>query len=123
MERKQSRLKVFSLIILVFIILVIINRNTDYAPLDLPEPNLNFGKAVFFLETSFASDHGSFLLNNRQICAIESAARMNLRLDVFVLFASRMDFGSGEFFGVSGIANFYWMIHYCRQHFDISSGH
>jgi hypothetical protein len=98
MERKHSRLKVFSLIILVFIILVIINRNTDYAPLELPEPSLNFGKAVFFLETSFASDVGSFLLNNRQICAIESAARMNPRLDVFVLFASRKDFGSGEFF-------------------------
>lgn len=44
---------------------------------------------IFFLETSCtSSDKGKIHLSPRQACAVESAARMNPKMDVYLLFAS-----------------------------------
>ncbi|XP_067005167.1 lactosylceramide 4-alpha-galactosyltransferase isoform X2 [Anabrus simplex] len=47
------------------------------------------GKSIFFHETSCASSiKGKLVLTPRQACAVESAAKMNPDLDVYLLFAS-----------------------------------
>ncbi|XP_028138156.1 lactosylceramide 4-alpha-galactosyltransferase-like [Diabrotica virgifera virgifera] len=47
------------------------------------------GKSIFFHETSCHSfDHGKIVINSRQACAVESAAKMNPDLDVYLLYAS-----------------------------------
>ncbi|XP_072386653.1 lactosylceramide 4-alpha-galactosyltransferase-like [Diabrotica undecimpunctata] len=57
-------------------------------------PNiLNFnprpGKSIFFHETSCNSfEHGKIVINSRQACAVESAAKMNPDFDVYLLYAS-----------------------------------
>lgn len=49
------------------------------------------GKTIFFHETS-CSSNGIAQLNGRQACAIESAAKLNPHLDIFVLFAAPVGF-------------------------------
>uniref|UniRef100_A0A6P7FTH1 Lactosylceramide 4-alpha-galactosyltransferase-like n=1 Tax=Diabrotica virgifera virgifera TaxID=50390 RepID=A0A6P7FTH1_DIAVI len=47
------------------------------------------GKSIFFHETSCNSfEHGKIVINSRQACAVESAAKMNPDLDVYLLYAS-----------------------------------
>ncbi|KAF2906057.1 hypothetical protein ILUMI_00120 [Ignelater luminosus] len=47
------------------------------------------GKSIFFHETSCRSHiNGKITISARQACAVESAARMNPHLDVYLLFAS-----------------------------------
>lgn len=46
-------------------------------------------KNIFFLETSCtSSEKGKIYLSPRQACAVESAARMNPDMEVYLLFAS-----------------------------------
>jgi hypothetical protein len=52
-------------------------------------------KNIFFIETSFQSENGSFVLNPRAACAIESAARINPYLEIFVLFTASKQFTEG----------------------------
>ena len=47
------------------------------------------GRSIFFHETSCASSvHGGIVLTPRQACAVESAAKMNPDLEVYLLFTS-----------------------------------
>lgn len=57
------------------------------------------GKDIFFHETSCFGDDG-LVLNTRQACAVESAAKMNPNLNVYLLFVSdaRISNHSREFF-------------------------
>uniref|UniRef100_A0A7G3A807 Putative alpha-14-n-acetylglucosaminyltransferase n=1 Tax=Lutzomyia longipalpis TaxID=7200 RepID=A0A7G3A807_LUTLO len=63
-------------------------RETFLLP-DIMEDNKtpSFSRSIFFHETSCSEDQ-TIKLNSRQACAIESAAKMNPKWDVFVLFAS-----------------------------------
>lgn len=47
----------------------------------------NFGKNIFFHETSCYGDEG-LMLNGRQACAVESAAKMNPNMSIYLLFMS-----------------------------------
>ncbi|CAG9764634.1 unnamed protein product [Ceutorhynchus assimilis] len=56
---------------------------SDNAPLNVTKRN------IFFLETSCNSHkEGKLTINARQACAVESAARLNPNMDVYLLFAS-----------------------------------
>ncbi|PNF39914.1 hypothetical protein B7P43_G17240 [Cryptotermes secundus] len=53
------------------------------------------GKCIFFHETSCASSvHGEIVLTARQACAVESAAKMNPDLEVYLLFTSPIHLGN-----------------------------
>lgn len=65
----------------------------DFEPetsVDKPTP----GKNIFFHETSCFGEEG-LVLNARQACAVESAARMNPTMTVYLLFVSKSDFSNG----------------------------
>lgn len=52
-------------------------------------PPSNKKRNIFFLETSCtSSEKGKIYLSPRQACSVESAARMNPEMDVYLLFAS-----------------------------------
>lgn len=51
------------------------------------------GRNIFFHETSCFGDEG-LTLNARQACAIESAARMNPSMTVYLLFISKSEFSN-----------------------------
>ncbi|KAF2888840.1 hypothetical protein ILUMI_17333 [Ignelater luminosus] len=56
---------------------------------DISDINSPKSRSIFFLETSCTSHiKGRIALTSRQACAVESAARMNPNLDVYVLFVS-----------------------------------
>ncbi len=57
---------------------------------------LESGKNIFFHETSCSPENGILNLNARQACAIESAARVNPHMKVFVLFASKVGLRNGK---------------------------
>ncbi|XP_059620048.1 lactosylceramide 4-alpha-galactosyltransferase-like [Phlebotomus argentipes] len=67
--------------------------NTDLLLTDIMEDNKTptYSQTIFFHETSCSQDQ-IIKLNSRQACAIESAAKMNPKWDVFVLFASPVGF-------------------------------
>lgn len=54
-----------------------------------PEP----GKNIFFHETSCFGEDGA-VLNARQACAVESAAKMNPSMTVYLLFVSPIKFSN-----------------------------
>ncbi|XP_028138147.2 lactosylceramide 4-alpha-galactosyltransferase [Diabrotica virgifera virgifera] len=63
-------------------------ENVESLP-DISDFNPRPGKSIFFHETSCHSfDHGKIVINSRQACAVESAAKMNPDLDVYLLYAS-----------------------------------
>ncbi|XP_070149584.1 lactosylceramide 4-alpha-galactosyltransferase-like isoform X3 [Polyergus mexicanus] len=64
----------------------------DFDPessVDKPIP----GRNIFFHETSCFGDEG-LVLNPRQACAVESAARMNPTMTVYLLFVSKSEFSN-----------------------------
>jgi lactosylceramide 4-alpha-galactosyltransferase len=53
------------------------------------------GKSIFFHETSCASSlQGGIVLTARQACAVESAAKMNPDLEVYLLFTAPINLGN-----------------------------
>jgi lactosylceramide 4-alpha-galactosyltransferase len=55
------------------------------------------GKSIFFHETSCASSvHGELVLTARQACAVESAAKMNPGLQVYLLFTAPVHLGNSS---------------------------
>ncbi|XP_019700358.1 lactosylceramide 4-alpha-galactosyltransferase isoform X2 [Harpegnathos saltator] len=61
-----------------------------------PESNvdkLKPGRNIFFHETSCFGEEG-LMLNARQACAVESAARMNPSMTVYLLFVSKSEFSN-----------------------------
>lgn len=60
-----------------------------YASDDKPTP----GRNIFFHETSCFGEEG-LVLNSRQACAVESAARMNPTMTVYLLFVSKSEFSN-----------------------------
>ncbi|XP_071639750.1 lactosylceramide 4-alpha-galactosyltransferase-like isoform X2 [Temnothorax longispinosus] len=56
---------------------------------DKPTP----GRNIFFHETSCFGEEG-LILNARQACAVESAARMNPSMTVYLLFVSKSEFSN-----------------------------
>jgi lactosylceramide 4-alpha-galactosyltransferase len=53
------------------------------------------GKSIFFHETSCASSlQGGIVLTARQACAVESAAKMNPELEVYLLFTAPINLGN-----------------------------
>ncbi|XP_032663639.1 lactosylceramide 4-alpha-galactosyltransferase-like [Odontomachus brunneus] len=54
---------------------------------------LESGRNIFFHETSCFGQEG-FTLNARQACAVESAARMNPSMTVYLLFVSKAEFSN-----------------------------
>ncbi|XP_028141312.2 lactosylceramide 4-alpha-galactosyltransferase [Diabrotica virgifera virgifera] len=65
-------------------------RETSLASLpDISEISPRPGKSIFFHETSCKSfNKGKITINSRQACAVESAARLNPDLDIYVLYSS-----------------------------------
>ncbi|XP_034945377.1 uncharacterized protein [Chelonus insularis] len=59
---------------------------------ELTEPS-KIGNHIFFLETSCPED-GELVLNPRQACAIESAAKMNPEMEIYLLFLSPTNFSN-----------------------------
>jgi hypothetical protein len=58
-------------------------------------PSPTKGKSIFFHETSCASSvQGGIVLTARQACAVESAAKMNPELDVYLLFTAPINLGN-----------------------------
>lgn len=64
-------------------------RDFDPESNDKPVP----GRNIFFHETSCFGEEG-LVLNARQACAVESAARMNPTMTVYLLFVSKSDFSN-----------------------------
>jgi lactosylceramide 4-alpha-galactosyltransferase len=53
------------------------------------------GKSIFFHETSCgSSSQGGIILTARQACAVESAAKMNPDLEVYLLFTAPINLGN-----------------------------
>jgi hypothetical protein len=52
-------------------------------------------KNIFFTETSFNSEDGSFVMNARSACSIESAALMNPDNSINVLFTAKKPLQEG----------------------------
>ena len=53
------------------------------------------GRSIFFHETSCASSvQGGIVLTARQACAVESAAKMNPEMDVYLLFTAPINLGN-----------------------------
>ncbi|CAG9830875.1 unnamed protein product [Diabrotica balteata] len=65
-------------------------RETSIGSLpDISEISPRPGKSIFFHETSCKSfKKGKITINSRQACAVESAARLNPNLDIYVLYSS-----------------------------------
>ncbi|KAF2906058.1 hypothetical protein ILUMI_00121, partial [Ignelater luminosus] len=64
-------------------------RTQDASLPDISDTGPTKGKSIFFHETSCDSYmNGKITISARQACAVESAARMNPHLDVYLLFAS-----------------------------------
>lgn len=58
-------------------------------------PSPTKGKSIFFHETSCASSvQGGIVLTARQACAVESAAKMNPELHVYLLFTAPINLGN-----------------------------
>lgn len=56
---------------------------------DISQISPRKGKSIFFHETSCKSyEKGKLLISSRQACAVESAAKMNPNLDVYLLYSS-----------------------------------
>jgi hypothetical protein len=53
-------------------------------------------KNIFFMETSFKSNDGSFVMNARSACSVESAARMNPNSHIYVFFTANKPFKEGS---------------------------
>lgn len=53
------------------------------------------GKSIFFHETSCFGEEGA-VLNPRQACAVESAAKLNPKMTVYLLFVSPVKFANGS---------------------------
>ncbi|KAH0955741.1 hypothetical protein HN011_002980 [Eciton burchellii] len=58
-----------------------------------PKSDKVSGKNIFFHETSCFGEEG-LVLNARQACAVESAARMNPSMTVYLLFVSKSEFSN-----------------------------
>jgi len=58
------------------------------------DDKLTLGRNIFFHETSCFGEEG-FMLNPRQACAVESAAKMNPSMTVYLLFVSKSEFSNG----------------------------
>jgi lactosylceramide 4-alpha-galactosyltransferase len=78
------------------------------------------GKSIFFHETSCgSSSQGGLVLTARQACAVESAAKMNPDLEVYLLFTAPINLGNSTLKNkvVSQLLS-YPNIHVRRLHFE-----
>lgn len=70
-----------------------------------PSPD---GKNIFFHLTSCSGKYRLLKLNARQACAVESAARLNPTMSLFVLVASKVGLKNGELFKSDNIFSGIW---------------
>ena len=67
---------------------VLVEENSSLSLENIINNGLNKTRNIFFVESSFFDSQGEVSLNNRQACSIESAALMNPKAHISVIFVT-----------------------------------